>query len=61
MQLDIHEDQPPLDREIYMVFVSKAIIRLEEDSPKVWIPVSELYPIGYVLIGSEPKPSFVDK
>jgi hypothetical protein len=50
MILNIQDDAPPRDREIYIVVIKKAIICTPEDEGlTIWCPFNEDFPIGYIL------------
>lgn len=49
MVLDIQEDIPPHDKEIYIVVVRKAFIHESKGECVLWTPINEDLPIGYLL------------
>lgn len=48
MLLEIHEDAPPKQKEVYVVVVRRSFIYNNE----VWSVMNEDFPIGYVLTDS---------
>lgn len=52
MMLDIHEDTPPHEKEIYIVVIKKAFIHKSADGLTIWNVLNEDFPIGYVTNGS---------
>ena len=50
MILDIQDDAPPTDQEIYIVVIKKAFIeKTRSEGTTIWCPFQEDFPIGYVL------------
>ena len=48
MMLDIHEDAPPHEKEIYIIVVKKAFIHKSADGLTIWNVLNEDFPVGYI-------------